>query len=183
MKKSHVIIISIVAVILILLGWGISQNNSLVNLSENINQNQSEIDNQLKRRADLIPNLVSTVKGSTNAETKVIEDISNARAGMTSGTTDQKLAASDNLTKNINILIENYPNIKFSAAYTGLMDELSGTENRIAVARKNYNDVVASYNKKVRSFPINIVAKMLGYSQKTYLQIEESEKATPQVQF
>ena len=183
MKKSQVIIISIVVVILLILGWGISQNNSLVNLSESINQNQSEIDNQLKRRADLIPNLVNTVKGSTAAETKIIEDISNARAQMTSGTTDQKLAASDTLTKNINILVENYPDIKFSQAYTSLMDELSGTENRIAVARKNYNDVVATYNKKVRSFPINLVAKMLGYDQKSYLQVNESEKATSQVQF
>ena len=102
---------------------------------------------------------------------------------MTSGTTDQKLAASDTLTKNINILVENYPDIKFSQAYTSLMDELSGTENRIAVARKNYNDVVATYNKKVRSFPINLVAKMLGYDQKSYLQVNESEKATSQVQF
>lgn len=183
MKKSNVVIIVIVAIIVILVAWGISQNNSLVNLSETIKQNNSEIDNQLKRRAELIPNLVSTVKGTTAAETKIIEDISNARAGLTSGTTDQRLATNDTLTRNINVLVENYPDIKLTQAYTGLMDELAGTENRIANARKNYNDAVSEYNKKVRSFPINLFAKMLGYEQNTYLQTEESEKAVPQVSF
>jgi len=180
MKKG--IIILVVAVAILIFGW-LSIYNNLVAKSEKINQNQAEIDNQLKRRADLIPNLISTVKGLSSQELKLVQTVTEARAKMSSGTTQEKLAANDTLSKSILVLVENYPVLKSDTAYTGLMDELAGSENRIANANKVYNDEVGSFNTKIKTFPSSIVASVSGFTAKPYLEITETQKELPNVQF
>jgi LemA protein len=180
MKKG--IIIFLVAAAIIIFGW-LSIYNNLVAMNEKISQNQAEIDNQLKRRADLIPNLVSTVKGLSSQELKLVQTVTEARAKMSTGTTQEKLAANATLTTSINMLVENYPVLKSDTAYTGLMDELAGTENRIAVANKAYNDGVGTFNTKIKTFPSSIVASTSGFTAKSYLTITETQKELPNVQF
>jgi LemA protein len=183
MKKGIIILVVIVIFVLMLaMGWTSIYNN-LVATNEKINQDQSEIDNQLKRRADLIPNLVSTVKGLTAQEQALVDSVTDARAKMSTGTTEQRLEANSELSKSINILVENYPTLKSDTAFTGLMDELAGTENRISVARKNYNDEIGTFNTLIKTFPTSIVASMSGFTNKTYLQITEEDQELPNVEF
>lgn len=183
MKKSTIIILVVVAVIALVAIWAISTNNSLVKLEVSIEQKQAEIDNQLKRRADLIPNLVNTVKGLTKQELDIVNSITASREKMNSGSTQDKLDANTELSRNITLLVENYPEIKSDATFTSLMDELSGTENRIAVARKNYNDEVAVYNKKIAVFPSSIIANMFGHEKVEYLEVSDEDKENPEVNF
>ena len=183
MKKSTIIILVVVAVIALVAIWAISTNNSLVKLEVSIEQKQAEIDNQLKRRADLIPNLVNTVKGLTKQELDIVNSITAYREKMSSGSTQDKLDANTELSRNITLLVENYPEIKSDATFTSLMDELSGTENRIAVARKNYNDEVAVYNKKIALFPSSIIANMFGHEKVEYLEVSDEDKENPEVNF
>ena len=183
MKKSTIIILVVVAVIALVVIWAISTNNSLVKLEVSIEQKQAEIDNQLKRRADLIPNLVNTVKGLTKQELDIVNSITASREKMNSGSTQDKLDANTELSRNITLLVENYPEIKSDATFTSLMDELSGTENRIAVARKNYNDEVAVYNKKIAVFPSSIIANMFGHEKVEYLEVSDKDKENPEVNF
>lgn len=183
MKKSTIIILVVVAVIALVAIWAISTNNSLVKLEVSIEQKQAEIDNQLKRRADLIPNLVNTVKGLTKQELDIVNSITASREKMSSGSTQDKLDANTELSRNITLLVENYPEIKSDATFTSLMDELSGTENRIAVARKNYNDEVAVYNKKIAVFPSSIIANMFGHEKVEYLEVSDEDKENPEVNF
>ncbi|MDD2377119.1 MAG: LemA family protein [Clostridia bacterium] len=180
MKKG--LIILVVVVVILIFGW-MSIYNSLVTKDEKINQNQAEIDNQLKRRADLIPNLISTVKGLTSQELALVEAVTSARVKMTTGTTQEKLAGNEALTTSINVLVENYPVLKSDTAFVGLMDELAGSENRVANAKKAYNDEVGSFNTTIKRFPSSIVASMSGFSTKTYLETTEADKALPNVQF
>ncbi|MDD3304407.1 MAG: LemA family protein [Clostridia bacterium] len=183
MKKSTIVILVIVGILVLAVIWGISTNNSLVRLEESIVQKQSEIDNQLKRRADLIPNLVNSVKGLTKQEQAIVDSITASREKMSTGSTQDKLNANTELSKNITFLVENYPEIKSDAAFTSLMDELSGTENRISVARKNYNDEVAVYNKQIKIFPSSVIAGMFNHEKAEYLQVTEEEKQNPEVKF
>ena len=183
MKKSTIIILVVVAVIALVAIWAISTNNSLVKLEVSIEQKQAEIDNQLKRRADLIPNLVNTVKGLTKQELDIVNSITASREKMNSGSTQDKLDANTELSRNITLLVENYPEIKSDATFTSLMDELSGTENRIAVARKNYNDEVAVYNKKIAVFTSSIIANMFGHEKVEYLEVSDEDKENPEVNF
>ena len=183
MKKSTIIILVVVAVIALVAIWAISTNNSLVKLEVSIEQKQAEIDNQLKRRADLIPNLVNTFKGLTKQELDIVNSITASREKMSSGSTQDKLDANTELSRHITLLVENYPEIKSDATFTSLMDELSGTENRIAVARKNYNDEVAVYNKKIAVFPSSIIANMFGHEKVEYLEVSDEDKENPEVNF
>lgn len=183
MKKSTIIILVIIAILVVVIVWGISTNNSLVKMKESISQSEAEIDNQLKRRADLVPNLVNTVKGLTSQEQSIVDSITSSREKMLNGNTQDKLDANDRLTSDINLLVENYPEIKSDVAFTSLMDELSGTENRIAVARKSYNDQVATYNKKIQVFPSSIIASFGGHQKVEYLETTDEEKEVQNVEF
>lgn len=183
MKKSTIVILVIIAVIVLIGIWAVSTNNTLVQLEVSIEQKEAEINNQLKRRADLIPNLVNTVKGLTKQEQDIVNSITASREKMNSGSTQEKLDANTELSRNITLLVENYPEIKSDTAFTSLMDELSGTENRIVVARKNYNDEVAVYNKKIKVFPSSIIAGMFGHNEVEYLQVSEEDKQNPEVNF
>lgn len=187
MKKSTIIILVIVGFIAIL-GLSITNDyNSMINLRENVKTKEADIDVALKRRSDLIPNLVSTVKGYMNHEEKVIEDISNARENMLKANTVQdKIQADSDLSKAINnllVVVENYPDLKANTNFINLQDELAGTENRISTARRDYNDAVKSYNSLIIKFPNNILASMFKFEKAEYFKADEGKTEVPNVEF
>jgi LemA protein len=181
--------ILIAAAVLIVIGLiaGISTYNNMVGLSANIDEKQSNIESQLQRRADLIPNLVATVKGYAAHETDAIKAVTDARAKLAgASSTSGKLSADAELTGALNrllVIVENYPTLKADANFRQLSDELAGTENRINYARTSYNEAVKEYNAKTRSFPSNIIAGMFGFGQKGYFQASKGAESAPEVNF
>ncbi len=184
MNKSLWIVIAVVALLVV---FGFSSYNSLVGMNENVNGKWSQIENMLQRRADLIPNLVSTVKGYAAHEQQAIAAVADARAKLAGAAGPAAKAQADgelsSALSRLLVVVENYPNLKADQNFRGLMDELSGTENRIAVARKDYNDAVQGYNTKIRSLPTSIFAGMMGFGPKEYFRAEEGAKQVPQVKF
>lgn len=169
---------------------------SLVTLDENSKSKWGEVQNQYQRRADLVPNLVSTVKGATNFEQKTLTDVINARSKATSiqvdpeNLTPEKLqefqSAQGELSQALGRLMmitENYPQLRATEAFRDLQVQLEGTENRITVARKNFNDAVQAYNTKLRVFPNNIFAGMMGFERKGMFEADQNAQKAPQVQF
>jgi LemA protein len=166
----------------------IGARNQMVAKDQAVKSKWSEVDVQLERRADLIPNLVETVKGFTKEESTVFGDIANARAGMLNAQGPAgKIAANGKLDSALGrllLLTENYPQLRSSDQFLRLQDELSGTENRISVARKRYNDAIQEYNTFILQFPNNIWAGMAGYHENTaYFAAPESAKTAPAVKF
>jgi LemA protein len=186
-KKSALIIGAIVVVVLIIASSLIGTYNGLVKMDQDVKAKWAQIDNQLKRRADLIPNLVATVKGFAAQEKSIMTEIANARALMGGAKTPAEAAEADaaltGALGRLLVIVENYPDLKSDQTFKDLMYELSGTENRIAVARKDYNETVQVFNVEVRSFPNNIIAPMLGFSPAEFYEISASDKATPGVDF
>lgn len=184
MKKSWLwpVIILVVLVLLFMTSY-----NGFVNKEEDVNQSYSQIETQLQRRVDLVPNLVNTVKGYASHEKGVIKDISDARSKLAgAGSPQEKAKANDQLTGALSRLLviqERYPNLKADKQFTQLMDELAGTENRIAVARRDYNEKVASYNKKVKRFPGALIAGIGGFDQKPYFKANANAQEPPKVDF
>ena len=187
MKKGYMGIGIIIAVIVVLGMMLMSSYNGFVNSEENVDQSYAQIETQLQRRLDLIPNLVNTVKGYASHEEEVLTQISDARARLAGANTpEEEATANTELTGALSrllVVVENYPNLKADQQFTQLMDELSGTENRIAVARKDYNDEVALYNKKVKRFPGAIIASITGFDEKEYFNADPSAAETPKVDF
>ena len=191
MKKMSTwgIIGLVVLGLVVILGFvSIGSYNNLVSLKENVDSKYADIDVQLQRRCDLIPNLVNTVKGFTDHESSVLANISDSRAKLAGASSvSEKAEANQELSNSLSRLLvvaENYPDLKADSQFTALMDNLEGTENRLAVARKDYNAAVESYNKAVRSFPSAIFASMFGFQ--TAQRFEASEQAkttTPTVDF
>lgn len=175
------------ALLATLLFWGIGGYNSLVKLREGVDNQNSNISTQLQRRADLIPNLVNTVKGYSIHETEIIESVSESRTKLAGATSMQEKAQADSqLTSSLSrllMVVENYPDLKADTQFTQLMDELSGTENRISVARQDYNSAVKTYNQKIKTFPTVIIANILGFSQGEYFEASENSKDVPNVSF
>jgi LemA protein len=166
----------------------VSVYNGIVSKHETITAKWAQVENQLQRRNDLIPNLVSTVKGYATHEKTVFEDVTNARSQWAkAGTLEEKVkaaGATDAALARLLLVVENYPNLKADQTFLKLMDELSGTENRIAVERMRYNESVRDYNVTVRMFPGNVVAGMFGYKVATeYFKAEEAAKKVPVVNF
>jgi len=161
--------------------------NGLVNKEEDVNQAYAQIENQLQRRLDLIPNLVNTVKGYASQEKDVIQSISDARANLAGAATPADQAtANDQLTNALNrllVVVENYPDLKSNTTFQQLMDELAGTENRISVARKDYNDTVSGYNRSVKRFPGSIIAGVFGFDEIEYFKASEGAEQAPTVDF
>ncbi|HEY2772552.1 MAG TPA: LemA family protein [Candidatus Binatia bacterium] len=161
--------------------------NSLVQTSEAVDSAWGEIQNQLQRRNDLIPNLVATVKGFAQQEKEVLTKVTDARSRVAgAGTPTETMAASNELTGALSRLLvvaENYPQLKSDQNFLHLQDELAGTENRLAVARMRYNEAVQAYDTTLKSFPTNLVAKMTGFGSKPYFEAPESAKAVPEVKF
>ena len=192
MSKGLGIVLAVVVVLLLvaamIFGSYVTARNQMVAKDQNVKAEWSEVDVQLERRADLIPNLVSTVKGFTKEESTVYGDIANARAGLLNAQGPAaKIAANGQLDSALGrllALVENYPTLRSSDQFMRLQDELSGTENRIAVARKRYNDALQDYNTFVLQFPNNIWAGIAGFHQNNaYFTASPASQAVPQVSF
>ena len=189
MKKSIIIILAVVAILVI---WAVSVYNGLVTMDENVTGQWANVETQYQRRADLIPNLVNTVKGYASHEKETLEGVVEARSKATQikvdadGLTPEKLAeyqkAQGAVTSALGKLLaisESYPDLKANQNFL----ELEGTENRINVARKNFNDAAQSYNTNIRRFPKNIFAGMFGFDKKAYFEAEEGTEKAPKVEF
>lgn len=188
MKKGLIALIAVIAVAVVLIISLIGSYNGLVSMQENVENQKSQISNQLQRRADLIPNYVKTVKGYSDYESKTYTAVTEARASVSKASTvNEQQNASNQLDKAIdvwvNAITENYPDLKANTQYQDLLDELSGTENRLAVARKDYNDTAKKYNTAVRSFPRNIIAGIFGFEKADYFENAEGTDSVPQVSF
>lgn len=179
----------VLAAVIVIGGLGlIGSYNNIVSLHETITAKWAQVENQIQRRADLIPNLVNTVKGYAEHEKTVFEDVAKARSQWASAkTVDEKVAAAGTIDSALSRLIavaENYPQLKADQTFLRLMDELAGTENRIAVERMRYNEAVQNFNITVRRFPGNVVAGFFGYRPATeYFKADEKSKAVPEVKF
>ncbi len=189
-KGSVALIVAcVIGGILLLLGLiYISNHNTIVGLEENAKRKLSDVKVQLERRADLIPNLVETVKGYMQHEEKIIKDITDAREKMLGANTVKEMSeANDQLNaalQSLNVVVENYPDLKASETFINLQDELAGTENRISTARRDYNQAVKDYNTKLKTFPASIVASMMGKEEMSYFEVTDpSKEAVPEVKF
>lgn len=182
--KTGLIIGAVVVVLVMLFAGGY---NGLIGKKEEVDSKLAQVSVQLERRADLIPNLVNTVKGYASHEQSVIDSVTDARTKLLSANSlDEKAEANQELTTALNnllVVVENYPDLKSNTNFIQLQDELAGTENRIAVARKDYNDAVKSYNKEIKSFPKNILAGMFGFEEKEYFEAKENSNEVPKVSF
>ncbi|MCX5702588.1 MAG: LemA family protein [Candidatus Omnitrophica bacterium] len=189
MMKGILVGLGVVILIAVLVIMGfVGVYNSIVSKHETITAKWAQVENQLQRRNDLIPNLVNTVKGYAAHEKTVLEDITNARSQWAkAGSVEEKVQAAGEIDRALGrllLVVENYPNLKADQTFLQLMDELSGTENRISVERMRYNEAVRDYNVTVRMFPGNFVAGMFGYKVATeYFKAEEKAKTVPEVKF
>lgn len=188
MKKVWIVVGVIVLLVVMVAGVYISNYNRLVTLDEGINGAWAQVENQLQRRSDLIPNLVSTVKGYAKHENEIFTHVADARSALLAAkTTGEKVKAANALDSALGRLLaiaENYPQLKANENFIRLQDELAGTENRISVERMRYNETVRLYNTLIKRFPSNIVASMSGYEKKdAYFKADEAAKTVPNVQF
>lgn len=185
--KGWITAIIVIAVVLIIISSFTGKYNSLVSANENINGKWSQVENNLQRRADLIPNLVETVKGYAAHEEQIFTEIAQARAKLIGASGVEETAeANGELSSALSRLLaisEAYPTLKADQNFRALQDELAGTENRIAVARKDYNDAVQAYNVTIKRFPTNIIAGMFNFDEREYFQADEVARQTPQVKF
>jgi LemA protein len=188
MSKGLIVVIVLVVIALLAFGPYVGVRNSLVTKNEAVKAAWSQVDIVLQRRADLIPNLVATVKGYAQQEQTVFGDIAKARSALLSaGTPQQKIAANQQLDSALGrllVVVENYPQLKSNENFLRLQDELAGTENRIAVERKRYNDTLQDYNTYVQSFPNNIYAGWAGFKPNdAYFAASEGSREVPKVNF
>jgi LemA protein len=186
--KKIIIVVAVIAVLAIALYSMFAGNyNRFVQMDVGIKAAWSQVENQLQRRYDLIPNLVETVKGYAKQEKDVLVEVTNARSKVGgAGTVPDKIAANNELSgalSRLMVVVERYPDLKSNQNFLKLQDELAGTENRIAVERMRYNDAVKIYNQAIRTFPANFVAGMFGFKEATFFKVEEAAKATPKVKF
>jgi Uncharacterized conserved protein len=202
MKSRGCLIAAVVlgAIAVVVIGvfmWGVGVSNRLVTLDEGVRSAWSQVENQYQRRADLIPNLVETVKGYANQEQDVFLGVAEARAKVGQMTVTKEVlddpktfakfqAAQDQLGSALSRLLvvsENYPQLKSNENFLSLQTQLEGTENRITVERKRFNDVVQSYNTTIRQFPVSFIAGFRGFHEKPYFQAKEGSENAPQVKF
>ena len=187
MNKSGIIGLSILGIVILLLVYGVSKYNSIIKLHEEVDAKYSDIDVALQRRADLIPNLVNSVKGYMKHEEAAINAVTEARTKLVGASSiSEKANANDELSKSLNalmVIVENYPTLKADTTFVNLQDELAGTENRIQVTRKDYNKAVSEYNKAIQTFPVSIIAKMKNFEKATYFEAEEGKTSVPNVEF
>ena len=195
MKKNKGLIITIVVIVLVAL-WGISSYNGLVGMDEKVSNQWANVETQYQRRSDLIPNLVNTVKGYAKHESQTLEAVMAARSQATqvkidpSNCTPQQLAAYQKAQGDVTTALgkllaitENYPDLKANQNFLELQSQLEGTEHRINVARKDFNDSAKEYNTSLRRFPRNIIASMLGFEKRNYFEAEAGAEKAPKVDF
>jgi LemA protein len=196
MKKGSLVLLVLLGLLLIGGCMTCNLQKTMVTTDEGVKNKWGEVENQYQRRSDLIPNLVSTVKGAADFEKQTLTDVINARASATSIKVDPNDLTPEKLQQfqqaqgqlsqalgRLMVVSERYPELKANQNFLALQDQLEGTENRITVARKNYNDAVQEYNVTVRTFPNNIFAGMLGFQPKGMFQAEAGAEKAPQVQF
>lgn len=186
--KKILIGVAVIAVLVIAVYSIFAGNyNKFVQMDVGIKAAWSQVENQLQRRYDLIPNLVETVKGFAKQEKDVLVEVTNARSKVGgAGTVPEKIAANNQLSgalSRLMVVVERYPDLKSNQNFMKLQDELAGTENRIAVERMRYNDAVKIYNQAIRIFPANFVAGMFGFKEAAFFQVEEAAKVVPKVKF
>lgn len=188
-----VITIAIVAVVLI---WGVSGYNGLVSMDEGVQNKWADVETQYQRRADLIPNLVNTVKGYAAHEKETLEGVVKARSEATSVKIDPENMTAEQMAQyqkaqngvssalsKLLLVVEKYPDLKANQNFLELQSQLEGTENRITVARRDFNGVAKEYNTAIRKFPKNILAGMFGFEKKAYFEAQEGAEKAPEVQF
>ena len=197
MKKKSLTIVIVVAVLAIILLWGVGVNNRLVTQDENVQKAWAQVENVYKRRMDLVPQLVATVQGAADYERSVLTEVTNARAGVEQTKVDPSelseeqvkayQQAQDRLSKavanTIKVTVERYPELTATQGFRDLQTQLEGTENRIAVERGKFNEAVQSYNTQLRRFPTSIIAGMLGFSKKGYFSAPEEASEPVKVEF
>ena len=176
MKKNYIIFGIVIVIILAIILFFVGKYNNLVTLEEGVDNKYADIDVQLERRADLIPNLVNTVKGYMQHEDDIIEQVTTARENLVNAKNiEEKAIANNELSSALNnlmVIVENYPDLKSSTNFINLQDELAGTENRISTARRDYNNAVKEYNATIKKIPTNIIASMSGFEKKNYFEVE-----------
>ncbi len=196
MKKGTVILITVVALVAIIALWAMSAYNKLVVAEESVTTEWANVESQYQRRADLIPNLVSTVKGYAAHEQETLEAVVSARAKATQMTVDAKDLTPEKLQEyqaaqgevgaalgRLLMITENYPDLKANQNFMALQEQLEGTENRIQVARQKFNLTAKTYNTSIRRFPTNILAGMFGFESKAYFEAEAGADKAPKVEF
>ena len=196
MKKGTIIILVIAAVVLVLFFWVKNSYNGLVKADEQVSAAWAQVENVYQRRADLIPNLVSTVKGYAEHESSTLESVMAARSKATQITVDPSDLSEENIAQFQNaqgelsqalgrllMITENYPDLKANQNFRDLQAQLEGTENRITTERMKFNETARSYNTMVRSFPKNIIASMFDFETKGYFKAAEGAETAPEVKF
>ncbi|MBU3209612.1 LemA family protein [Clostridium algidicarnis] len=187
MKKSLKVLLTVLLVILVITIPFVESYNSMVTSQQKVNTAESNIDAQLQRRSDLIPNVVETVKGYAAQESEIFTQVAESRSKLAGATTtEEKAAADQELTGAVGRLLaisERYPDLKSDQVFRDLTVQLEGTENRISVSRQNFNDAASEYNTSIKRFPRNIVAGMFGFKEKPYFKADEAAKEVPKVEF
>ena len=188
-KQKKLLIIAAIVVLVILIPYSYLKGtyNSLVTMDEGVKAAWAQVENQLQRRYDLIPNLVETVKGYAAHEKEVFLKVTEARSKVGGATTiNDKIAANNGLTAALSrllLVVERYPDLKANTNFIRLQDELAGTENRIAVERRRYNETVKVYNIKIRRFPTNLLAGMFGFEKASFFEVPKERQEAPKVKF
>src|SRR5271163_583533 len=188
MKVALIVIGLVVVVALGVFGWAMGSRNTLVTERESVNASWAQVDVALQRRADLIPNLVETVKGFAKQEQAVIKEVTDARAALGGARSpSEKIQANsqlDGALSRLLVVVENYPQLKSNENFLRLQDELAGTENRIAVERRRYNDTVQDYNTFIATFPNSFIASLSGFARNdAYFKTDEGARTAPKVNF
>ncbi|MBT1174397.1 LemA family protein [Bifidobacterium sp. LC6] len=192
MSTGAIIGIVVVVILIVVIGWGISAYNGLVTLKNRVKNGWAQIDVQLKQRADLIPNLVETVKGYASHESQVFTQVTQARAGVVAAASDpnatvaQRTVAENQLSRalvNLQATAEAYPALQANQNFMDLQGQLKELENKIAYARQFYNDVVLKLNTAIETVPTNIIAGLFHFEQAQYFQVDEAARQAPQVKF
>lgn len=196
MNKKTLTWIVVLGVLAIVIIWGVGRYNAIITAEENVNTAWSQVENQYQRRADLIPNLVETVKGYAAHESATLEDVIAARAKATQVVVDPTNATAEQIAAfqaaqgelsqalgRLMAISENYPDLKASQNFAALQSQLEGTENRITVARNNFNEMARQFNTMIRRFPTNLIANAMNAEKRPYFEVNDGADKAPQVQF
>ena len=187
MKKGTIILIAVILIVVIACFSVVGSYNDLIEEQTEVEAAYANISTQLQRRADLIPNLVNTVKGYASHEEEIFTEIANARAKLSGASGAEELSEAntqlESALSRLLVVVENYPDLKANQNFIALTDELAGTENRISVARKDYNEEAMDYNKDIRKFPKSVLAGIFGFEKAEYFEADEESKNAPEVNF